>query len=83
MKLAIITWNDAFATDGTFEKAEELEHEPENYTIKSVGWLVRETDIIVTIAQDFEGTGQGSYRDIKRIRKENIKDFKIIAGIIE
>lgn len=78
MKLAIITWADAFATDGTFEKAEDLEHEPEDYIIRSVGWLVREAPKTLTIAQDFEGTGEGSYREIKRIRRENIKDIQVI-----
>jgi len=76
-KFAVVTWEDSFYDD-SFHKDAELEHEAESYLIHSVGWLIRETPIIVTIAMDFEGSDGGSYREVKRIRKENIRSLRII-----
>lgn len=76
-RIGIVTWQDSWYTD-SFQKSEELEHEPEDFTIVSIGHLIRETPIQVTLGMDFEGTGSGSYREIKRIRRENIRDIRIV-----
>ena len=76
-KFAFITWTDAFHDD-KFVKATVLNEEEEDYIIHSIGWLIRETPKIITIAMDFEGTEGGSYREVRRIRKENIIEMQII-----
>jgi hypothetical protein len=75
-KIAVVTWQDSFYDD-SMHKPEELDCEPEDYTIVSVGWLIRDTDKIITISMDMEGDSK-AFREVKRIRKENVRNIRIM-----
>jgi hypothetical protein len=63
MKLVKVIWNDAF-TDLTKHvySAAEINHEPA--VLESVGWLLREDEIGITIAQDKITGEEFTYRNV-------------------
>ena len=75
-KFVLVTWEDAFYDDGV-HSVQELEQENEQCLLHSAGHLVRETDIIVTIAMDYDETND-NFRRIQRIRKENIREMRVV-----
>lgn len=55
MHIELVTWKDAGSDDTGWEKPEDtvdIDH-----TIRSVGWVVKETDAYLTIAMDLHIDG--------------------------
>jgi hypothetical protein len=74
MKIIYIEWNDALSVEGWVNKTEMI---GELALIKSVGFLVKESDEIITICVNFDETND-NYSCIMNIPKKWIKTKKII-----
>lgn len=75
--LTLVVWDDAFYDDNVHTEAELKENGHSACRLYSAGFLIHETDDQVVIAMDFgEDT---SCRHVCRIRKENIREMRIIT----
>ena len=75
-KIALVTWEDAYFSKEPQTEAEILAEEQKK-TMYTVGFFIRETDKYVTLAMEHDET-DNTFRDICRIRKENIREVQIL-----
>ena len=74
LPIVIVEWTDAFG-EGTLQwwEGQDIEHAP--LIVKSVGYLMREDDVGVTIWQDMCKEDGSSYRGKTFIPRGMIKDI--------
>ena len=65
-KVIKITWQDAFQLTGYFYTKREINKLSEEYIVITVGYKIRETDLGIFIACEYDGK---RYRDITYIPK--------------
>lgn len=73
--IAIVDWFDA-----SMQKGPMLPEEMRPFiTLRTVGWLVRADNKVVTVAMDFHEE-DGTYRDIAHIPRVNVLRIKKMRG---
>jgi hypothetical protein len=82
LKLALVYWSDSAQASGAWRHMEDLP-EPEAIDCASVGWIVKEDDEVLMIAQSMGdiGTDNTQCAGIKQIPKCCITEIKILQRV--